>query len=129
MQELIDRVVAKTQLSPEKAEKAVGIMLWLVKTQGDKAKVQQLFDAIPGAAEIAQLHGGDGARGGGLMGMLGGGLMGGPLVAVTKLQSIGLNMDQVKVLGKETLMYAKEKAGSDLVKEVANSIPGISGYL
>ncbi|MGB7206828.1 MAG: DUF2267 domain-containing protein [Anderseniella sp.] len=129
MQELIDRVVAKTQLSPEKAEKAVGIMLSLVKTQGDKAKVQQLFDAIPGAAEIAQLHGGDGARGGGLMGMLGGGLMGGPLVAVTKLQSIGLNMDQVKVLGKETLMYAKEKAGSDLVKEVANSIPGISGYL
>ena len=129
MQELIDRVVAKTQLSPEKAEKAVGIMLSLVKTQGDKAKVQQLFDAIPGAAEIAQLHGGDGARGGGLMGMLGGGLMGGPLVAVTKLQSIGLNMDQVKVLGKETLMYAKEKAGSDLVKEVANSIPGICGYL
>jgi hypothetical protein len=129
MQELIDRIVDKTGLGPDKAEKAVGIMLSLVKTQGDKSKVAQLFDAVPGAGELAQLHGGDGARGGGLLGMLGGGLMGGPLAAVSKLQAIGLTMDQVKVLGKETLGYAKEKAGADLVKDVANSIPGISGYL
>ncbi len=129
MQELIDRVVEKTGLAPDIAEKATGIMLSLVKTQGDKAKVTQLFDAIPGAGELAQLHGGDGARGGGLLGMLGGGLMGGPLAAVSKLQAAGLSMTQIKVLGKETLGYAKEKAGEDLVKDVANSIPGISGYL
>ena len=129
MQDLIDRIVEKTGLAPELAEKATGIMLSLVKTQGDKAKVTQLFDAIPGAGERAQLHGGDGARGGGLLGMLGGGMMGGPLAAVSKLQSSGLSMDQIKVLGKETLGYAKEKAGEDLVKDVASSIPGISGYL
>jgi len=129
MQDLIDRIVEKTGLAPELAEKATGIMLSLVKTQGDKAKVTQLFDAIPGAGELAQLHGGDGARGGGLLGMLGGGMMGGPLAAVSKLQATGLSMDQIKVLGKETLGYAKEKAGDDLVKDVASSIPGISGYL
>lgn len=129
MQDLIDRIVEKTGLAPELAEKATGIMLSLVKTQGDKAKVTQLFDAIPGAGELAQLHGGDGARGGGLLGMLGGGMMGGPLAAVSKLQATGLSMDQIKVLGKETLGYAKEKAGEDLVKDVASSIPGISGYL
>lgn len=129
MQDLIDRIVEKTGLAPDIAEKAAGIMLSLVKTQGDKAKVTQLFDAIPGANELAQLHGGDGARGGGLMGMLGGGMMGGPLAAVSKLQATGLSMDQIKVLGKETLGYAKEKAGEELVKDVASSIPGISGYL
>ncbi|NNJ75253.1 MAG: DUF2267 domain-containing protein [Anderseniella sp.] len=129
MQDLIDRIVEKTGLAPEMAEKATGIMLSLVKTQGDKAKVAQLFDAIPGAGELAQLHGGDGARGGGLLGMLGGGMMGGPLAAVSKLQATGLSMDQIKILGKETLGYAKEKAGEDLVKDVASSIPGISGYL
>ena len=129
MQDLIDRIVEKTGLAPDIAEKAAGIMLSLVKTQGDKAKVTQLFDAIPGANELAQLHGGDGARGGGLMGMLGGGMMGGPLAAVSKLQATVLSMDQIKVLGKETLGYAKEKAGEDLVKDVASSIPGISGYL
>jgi hypothetical protein len=111
------------------AEKATGIMLSLVRNQGDKSKVEDLFAALPGAAELADKYGGDGARGGGLMGMLGGGLMGGPLAAVSKLQAAGLNMDQVKVLGKETLNYAKENAGEDLVKQVANSIPGISGYL
>ena len=129
MQDLIDRIVEKTGLAPDIAEKATGIMLSLVKTQGDKAKVAQLFDAIPGAGELAQLHGGDGARGGGLLGMLGGGMMGGPLAAVSKLQASGLSMDQIKILGKETLGYAKEKAGEDLVKDVASSIPGISGYL
>jgi hypothetical protein len=129
MQELIDRIVDKTGLGADKAEKAIGIMFSLVKTQGDKSKVQQLFDAVPGADELIQQHGGDGARGGSLLGMLGGGLMGGPLAAVSKLQAAGLNMDQIKVLGKETLGYAKEKAGDDLVRDVASSIPGISSYL
>lgn len=129
MQDLIDHIVAKTGLSPETAEKATGIMLSLVRNQGDKNKVEQLFAAIPGAAELAAQHGGDGARGGGLLGMLGGGLMGGPLAAVTKLQAAGLGMDQIKTLGKETLGYAEEKAGKDLVRDVANSIPGISSYL
>ena len=129
MQDLIDRIVEKTGLAPDVAEKATGIMLSLVKTQGDKSKVAELFEAVPGADDLAQKYGGDGARGGGLMGMLGGGLMGGPLAAVSKLQAAGLQMDQIKVLGKETLGYAKEKAGEDLVKDVTNSIPGISGYL
>ena len=129
MQDLIDRIVEKTGLAPDVAEKATGIMLSLVRTQGDKDKVAQLFDAIPGASELAEQHGSDGARGGGLLGMLGGGLMGGPLAAVSKLQAAGLGMDQIKVLGKETLGYAREQAGEDLVRDVANSIPGISSYL
>jgi hypothetical protein len=100
MQELIDRIVEKTGLAPEKAEKAAGIMLSLVKSQGDKNKVQQLFDAIPGAADLADRHGADGGKAGSLFNMLGGGMMGGPLVAVTKLQSAGLNMDQIKTAGQ-----------------------------
>ncbi len=129
MQELIDRIVVKTGLSPDKAEKAIGIMLSLVKSQGDKSKVQQLFDAVPGADALASTHGSGAGKTGGFLSMLGGGMMGGPLAAISKLQSIGLNMDQVKVLGKETLGYAKEKAGDDLVRDVASSIPGISSYL
>lgn len=129
MHELIERIVAATGLAPDTAEKATGIMLSLVKSQGDKTKVEQLFASLPGAADLAAHHGGDGARGGGLMGMLGGGLMGGPLAAVTKLQSAGLSMAQIKTLGKETLGYAEEKAGKELVRDVANSIPGISSYL
>jgi hypothetical protein len=129
MQELIDRIVAATGLDAARAEKALGIMLSLVKTQGNQAKVGELFARLPGAAELAARHGGDGAGKGGLLGMLGGGLMGGPLAAISKLSAAGLSMDQIKVLGTLTLDYAKEKAGADLVKDVAGSIPGLGGYV
>ena len=129
MDELIARIVAKTGLDRMRAEKALGIMLALVKTQGNQQKVGELFAKLPGADELAKRHGGDGSRGGGLLGMLGGGLMGGPLVAIGKLQAAGLNMDQIKRLGSETLTYAKEVAGEDLVKQVAGSIPGLGSYV
>jgi hypothetical protein len=129
MQELIARIVTKTGLDPKRAEKALGIMLSLVKSQGNQQKVGELFAKLPGAEELARTHGGDGARGGGLLGMLGGGLMGGPLAAITKLQAAGLNMEQIKQLGSETLGYAKEVAGEDLVKQVASSIPGLGSYV
>ena len=126
MQELIDRIVAAGGLSPEKAEKGLGIMLNLIQT-----KVQELFGLLPGAAELARTQGGDGAGrgGGGLLGMLAGGMMGGPLAAISKLSAAGLSMDQIKALGTTTLDYAKEKAGPQLVKDVAGSIPGLSGYV
>ena len=129
MKELIDRVSRKAGLDAAKAEKAIGIMLSLVRKQGDQQKVEALFAKLPGAEELAERHGGDGSKGGGLLGLLGGGLMGGPLAAVTKLQAAGLSMDQIKTLGSETLAYAREKAGADLVKQVAGSIPGLSGYV
>jgi hypothetical protein len=129
MQDLIDRIVAATGLDAARAEKALGIMLSLVKTQGNQAKVGELFARLPGAAELAARHGGDGAGKGGLLGMLGGGLMGGPLAAISKLSAAGLSMEQIKQLGGVTLDYAKEKAGAELVKDVAGSIPGLGGYV
>jgi hypothetical protein len=130
MQELIDKIVTATGLEPEKATKALGIVLNLIQTQGNQNKVGEFFAKLPGAAELASKFGVDGAgKGGGLLGMLAGGMMGGPLAAITKLSSAGLSMDQIKQLGTVTLGYAKEKAGSQLVKEVAGSIPGLSGYV
>ena len=105
MQELIDRIVTASGLSPEKAEKGLGIMLNLIQTQGNQNKVQELFDKLPGAAELARAQGGDGAGkgGGGLLGMLAGGMMGGPLAAISKLTAAGLSMDQITALGTTTL--------------------------
>ncbi len=129
MQELIDRVTAATGLSEDKANKALGIVLNLIQTQGNQAKVRELFEKLPGAAELARTQGGDGAGGGGLLGMLAGGMMGGPLAAISKLSAAGLSTDQIKALGTTTLDYAKEKAGPQLVREAAGAIPGLSGYV
>jgi hypothetical protein len=129
MQELITQISSATGLTTATAERALGIMLGLLKTQGNQAKVGELMAKLPGADALAAAHGGDGAGRGGLMGMLGGGLMGGPLAAISKLSAAGLSMAQIKQLGTLTLDYAKQKAGADLVKEVAGSIPGLSGFV
>jgi hypothetical protein len=129
MQELIDRIVMATGLDAEKADRALGIVLNLIQTQGNQQKVGALFAKLPGAAELAAKSGGDGAAKGGLLSMLAGGMMGGPLAAISKLSAVGLSMDQIKQLGTVTLDYAKEKAGSDLVRDVAGSIPGLGGYV
>jgi predicted lipid-binding transport protein (Tim44 family) len=129
MQDLIEKIAATTNINAGKAEVAVGILLNLVATQGNKTKVEALFNKLPGAAELAAKHGGDGAGGGGLMGILAGGLMGGPLAMITKLQAIGLNMDQVKQIGTLTLAYAKKKAGIKAVREAAANIPGLNTYI
>jgi predicted lipid-binding transport protein (Tim44 family) len=129
MQDLIEKIAATTNITTAKAEAAVGILLNLVATQGNKTKVETLFEKMPGAAELAAKHGGDGAGGGGLMGILAGGLMGGPLAMITKLQSIGLNMEQVKQIGTLTLAHAKKKAGIKAVRDAAANIPGLNTYI
>jgi predicted lipid-binding transport protein (Tim44 family) len=129
MQVLISKIVKATGLEASKAEKAVGILLNLVATQGDKTKVAELFAKMPGAANLVAAHGGDGAGGGGLMGILAGGMMGGPLAMITKLQAIGLNVDQIKQVGTLTLNHAKKVAGIKAVREAAANIPGLNSYI
>lgn len=129
MQELIARATDATGLDAARAEKAIGILLNLLKTQGDQTKMAEFLARLPGAEELIATHGRDGAGAGGLLGMLGGGAMGGPLAAMAKLQAAGLNTDQMKALGKTVLSYAKQKAGEDLVRQVAGSIPGLSGFV
>jgi hypothetical protein len=123
MQELIRKLTSVADVDEEKAEKALGIILSLIRSQGDQKKVDALFARLPGASELAARH--KKSAGGGLLSKLGGG----PLVAVTKLQAQGLSMTQIKSLGAEVLRYAKKRAGDKLVKDAAGSIPGLSGYL
>jgi hypothetical protein len=126
MDELIDLIAAKIGLDRETTEKAVGIVLGLVKQSGDPAKVQLMFDAIPGAAELAAKHGGK-PSGGGLFGALTS--LAGPMAAMAKLKAAGLDTAQSKTLGQTLLAYAKEQCGEDVVKDVAKSIPGLSAYV
>jgi hypothetical protein len=126
MHELMARVTAATGLDEGRAEQAVGIVLSLIRKEGDRHKVDELFARLPGAGDLAEKHAE--AQSAGLLGMFGGAL-GGPLAAVGKLQAAGLSMDQINVLGRELLGFAREKAGEPLVDDVAGSIPGLSRYL
>lgn len=127
MRQLIERVERATGLDGERAEKAVGIILGLLRSQGEPSKVDALFAKIPGAEDLASRYGGK--QSSGLLGRLGGGLMGAPLVAVSQLQAAGLGMGEIKTLGSEVLAYAREQAGEEIVRDVAASIPGLSSYV
>jgi hypothetical protein len=122
---LIDKISIEAGLDTVRAEKSVAALLTLVTTQGGKAQVAMLMEKLPGAADLLAQHG----EGGGLMGKLAGGMMGGPLAMVTKLQALGLTPAQMGQVGTLTLNYAKSKAGVDIVRAAAANIPGLSGYL
>ena len=118
------------------AEKAVGIIMSLIRDNADGDKVSQLFDQLPGAADLAERFGSEAQEGGGLIGALGGmlgGGMGSALGALGALKDAGLDMDQIKEVGGEVFNYAKEKADTeladDVIRQVASQIPGLDKLL
>ncbi len=123
MDELVRAICAETKLPPEKVEAALGVVFNLIKTQGNPNRVPELFQKLPGAEALISQHAGQ------LTGMLAGGLMGGPLAAISKLQSLGLSTEHMKQVGTAALAHARAKAGDDLVRQCASNIPGIGGFL
>lgn len=121
MQELIDRVAAAAGIDAATAEQAVGMILAFLRKEGPTERVDSLLGAMPGAAELAAAHEGGG---GGLMGMFGGGLMG----LAGKLSGLGLGMGEMQSVGRELFDVAREKAGEDVVGEIAGSIPGLGQF-
>ena len=123
MQELINGIVAKSGIPREKVEEALGVIFNLIKTQGNSAKVAELFVMLPGVEELVRRQSGS------LTGLLAGGMMGGPLAAISKLQALGLSTEHMREVGSAALAHARAKAGDDLVRQCAANIPGISGFL
>jgi hypothetical protein len=123
MDELIARLVTNVGLDRDAAEKAVAIILAFLKKEGPPDKVQTLIDSLPGAEELMESQEGLDASGGGMFAM--GGIMG----AGTKMMAAGLTMTQVQGVARETLTFAREKAGDEAVGEVVGAIPGLDQFI
>jgi hypothetical protein len=121
MDELIARLVANVGVDRGAAEKAVGIILEFLRAEGPADKVKALIDKLPGADALLQAQ--QGAGGGGMFAM--GGIMG----AGTKMMAAGLSMGQVQGVTRETIAFAREKAGEDAIGEVVGAIPGLSQFV
>jgi hypothetical protein len=126
MEELITRIVANVGIDDATAHQAVRIILSFLYQQGDREKVTALADKIPGAAEyIEASEDGSAATLGGLGGLMGGGAM----EVLGKLQAIGLGMGQIQGVTKETVDFARDKAGADIVNDIVSSIPGLGQFV
>lgn len=128
MEELINRVVTNVGLEPAVAEKAIGMILGFLQKNGPDAEVATMFQAMPGSAELAAAHAGEGGGGimGGIMGMMGGG---GVMGLGQQLMSEGIGMGQIGTLSKEVFAYAQEHVGEDTMGAIVGAIPGLSQFV
>ncbi len=122
MNEVVSKIADAVGIDADLAEKAVGMMLSFLQSEGDESAVSAMIAAIPGAEElIAQNTGG-----GGLLGsLMGGGIMG----LGQKLMGEGLGMGEITSLAKETISIAREYAGDDVVDQVVASVPGLGQFV
>ena len=117
MEELVSRVAAAANLSPDIAQRAVSMVLAFLKQEGPPDEVGALFAAMPGSKSAAEDLAGDTESGGGLMGLAG------------RLTSLGLGLPEMQAVGQQVFAYAREKAGDERVGSIVGAIPGASQFL
>jgi hypothetical protein len=125
MEELIARITAKVGIDDSTAREAVRIILSFLYEDGDREKVIALAARIPGAETLIQSSTDDAEKLGGFGGLMGGGTM----AVLGKLQAIGLGMGEIQGVTKETVDFAREKAGPDIVNDIVASIPGLAQFV
>ncbi|WOC15249.1 DUF2267 domain-containing protein [Pseudochrobactrum sp. MP213Fo] len=120
MEELITRITNNVGVDSATAEKAIGLILAFLEKEGPQDKVGALIAGIPGAQALIAA-----ADKGGFLSNMMGGVMG----LGSKLMSAGLGMGEISGVAKETIAFAKEKAGAQTVDDVVNSIPGLGQFI
>jgi len=120
MDELIGRLVANVGIDQATAQKAVGIILQFLLKEGPAEKVQGLLAKLPGSQAAIEAAPPD--EGGGMFG-------GGVLAAGTRMMATGRSMGQVQAVSRETIAYAREKAGEDVVGEIVGAVPGLGQFV
>ena len=128
MEELISRITSSVGIDASTTQSAVGIILDFLNKEGPQDAVSQVLDAIPGARGAVEAAAGGGS--GGLMGsigsMMGGG--GGLMAAAGRLMSAGLGMGEIQQVTQETIAFAREKAGDEVVSKIIAAIPGLDQF-
>ena len=124
MDELTSRITGVTGLDATVVEKAVGLILAFLAKEGPQEEINKLLDSIPNAQQVIAAAG-DGAKGGGMMSMMGGGVM----ALGQKLMAAGVPMGQMQPLGRELFAYGREKAGEDTMGAIMGSIPGLGQFV
>ncbi len=102
----VDDVAKRSNIDPAAAETAVGTILSVIQQEANSSTVTQLFDHLPGAADLARNHAvvaGSGSGMGGALSSLAGKFMGANagimVAAMTQIEQTGLSMDQIKNIG------------------------------
>ena len=117
MDELVGQLATKAGIDRSIAEKTIGIILGLMRSEGPSDKVQALIDKIPGReAAIAGSSNGSFSR-----------LMGGGIMAVgTRLVSLGLGIAEIQDIARELFKFGRDQIGAGQMGEIIAGTPGLS---
>jgi hypothetical protein len=121
MEELVDRILTNVGIERPVAERAVGIILDFLATEGPADKVLPMLARLPGATEAMAV-----ARAT-PVGSLGG--MGGIMGVGSRLMSAGLGMGEIHGVTSEIITYAREKAGNEDLDGIVDAIPGLRNFV
>ena len=135
IEELFGEATAKTRLSETQVIATLSGSLGLIRKHADPGKVQALFAAVPGTADLAEA----GAEAppkkglfGGLMsaaGGAGGAAMSDAMALQGRLQKSGVRNEDLKQLLAVARAFVQRKTGKDLLGDTLRSIPGVGGLL
>ena len=117
MEELVQRIVANVGIDAEKAQGAVGMILGFLQAEGPADQVSKLIAAFPGAEAAIEAAG---YKSGFMPGVMGLG---------SKLMGMGMGMGEIGGVSKETIRFAREKAGDGPIDAVIASIPGLGQFV
>ena len=131
MDQFIAMAAQKLGVDKGLVEKAIGIVLGLIKENAPGDDFQSLMAKLPGAENLLSGTGDSPGPGGGLLGAATGalgGVMGGSgaaLGGLAQLSEAGLDSGQLGSLFEMFKGYATDTAGSDLTEKVFANIPGL----
>ena len=131
----VDDVARRSNIDPAAAETAVGTILSVIQQEANPSSVTQVFDHLPGAADLAQKHAvvaGSGTGMGGALSSLAGKVIGAEagvmVAAVAQIEQTGLTLEQIKNIGGGLLSYIKN-VDPALAKEIGDTVPGLREHL
>ena len=126
MEELVQRIVSNVGVDDATARGAVRVILSFLYQEGDREKVVALSERMPGSEAFIDTSEDDSM---GTLGGLGGMMGGGAMAVLGKLQGLGLGMGQIQGVTQETVNFARERAGRDVVDDIVASIPGLGQFV
>lgn len=126
MHVLVDRITERTGLDPEKAQPAVGIMLNFIAKNSSKEEVEALLEAFPAAEGFLAID--EATENKGLLGGLASKMNAsvGVLAALNEMTSLGLSVEEIQQVAKETVKYTREKVGPEMTDEIVARVPGLA---
>jgi hypothetical protein len=137
IEELVELSAKHAGLSQDQARSALSGALYLIRKHGEPAKVEDLFAAIPGAADLAEAGAALTAnKGGGLMaglmskaGGAGGAVMSDGMAMNQQLTRKGVTISDMQKILPLAMSWVKDKTGEDKLRSVFSTIPGLGPLL